>query len=241
MQRRSFLAVYPVIPMVGCAAIGTGNLLLNLFEFPYYADYTWVSEFVSKNIAASRWLIHLRLQAAVFQTLESMYFARDFMPAFFRDPLSLARALNMALLVATGIHCYFFYPKLRGTIGWVISSAAYCFMATGYGKVYGAATAILLLLYCALAESEFEGDGVALGVISALVGLYYLALMPIAFAILLTVLIKRPQAFLPALLSFVVAGYVLITIFWGQNVVAYFGSLWSESHFGNPYTAYGPY
>src|SRR5260221_7322857 len=66
-----------------------------------------------------------------------------------------ARALNVLLLVATALHCFTFYPKLRGTISCVISSAAYCFMAIGYGKVYGGATSVLLLLYCALAESEF--------------------------------------------------------------------------------------
>ncbi len=241
MQRRSFLAVYPLIPMLCCAAISTANLFLNVFEFPYYADYSWVTNFITNSTPAPRWLIHLKLQTAIFHTLESMYFARAFMPAFLHDPLSLARALNVALLVAAGIHCYAFYPRLRGTISWVISSAAYCFMATGYGKVYGAATAVLLMLYCALAESEFEGDGVALGVVSALVGLYYLALMPIAVAILLTVLIKRPQAFLPALLSFVLAGYILIATFSGQNIPSYFQSLWAESHFGNQFTDYVPY
>lgn len=227
--------------MLCCAAISIGNLSLNLFEFPYYADYTWVSDFITNNLVEARWLIHIKLQTAIFHTLESMYFARAFMPKFVSDPLSLARALNVLFLVATALHCYRFYPKLSGTISGVISSAAYCFMATGYGKVYGSATAVLLLLYCALAESEFEGDAVTLGGISALVGLYYLALVPIVFAMLLTVLIKRPKAFLPALLSCMLAAYALIAIFWGPNVPSYFASLWSESHFGNQFTAYVPY
>jgi hypothetical protein len=241
MQERSFVVVYPLIPMLCCAAISIGNLFLNVFEFPYYADYSWVSHFITDSTPAPRWLIHLKLQTAIFHTLESMYFVRAFMPGFLHDPLSLARALNVAFLVAAGIHCFAFYPRLRGTTSWVITSAAYCFMATGYGKVYGAATAVLLMLYCALAESEFEGDGVLLGVVSALVGLYYLALMPIAFAILLTVLIKRPQAFLPALLSFILAGYILIATFSGPSIPSYFQSLWAESHFGDQFTDYVPY
>jgi hypothetical protein len=216
-------------------------LSFNLFTFPYYADYSWVADFIAKSTPAPRWLIHQKLQTAIFHTLESMFFARGFLPGFVHDPLSLARALNMLFLLAAGLHCYAFYPKSRGTVGLVISSAAYCFMATGYGKVYAAATALLLLLYCALEESDFDRDGVGLGVISALVGLYYLALMPIALAILTTLLLKRPQAFLPAVLSFVLAVYVFVTIFWGPSIPDYFANLWGQSHFGNQYTAYGPY
>lgn len=227
--------------MLCCAAIAFGNLSLNLFVFPYYADYSWVADFIAKNTPAPRWLIHQKLQTAIFHTLESMFFVRGFLPGFVHDPLSLARALNMLFLVAAGLHCYAFFPKRRGTIGLVVSSAAYCFMATGYGKVYAAATAILLLLYCALEDSDFDRGGVVLGVISALVGLYYLALMPIALAVLTTVLLKRPRAFLPAVLSFVLAVYVLITVFWGSNPPDSFANLWSQSHFGNNYTAYGPY
>jgi hypothetical protein len=227
--------------MLACAAITFANLFLNLFAFPYYADYSWVADMIAKSTPEPRWLIHLKVQTAIFHTLESMYFARSFMPRFVHDPLSLARTLNVLLLAAAGLHCYAFYPRLRNTIAWVTSSAAYCFMATGYGKVYGSATAVLLLLYCELEESDFDGGGVALGVIGAFVGLYYLALLPIAFAILMTLLIKRTNAFLPALLSFVLAGYVFVTIFWGQDVPSYFASLWAESHFGNQYTAYVPY
>ena len=241
MQRRSFLAVYPLIPMLCCAAIATSNLFFDLFTFPYYADYTWVADFIAKSTPAPRWLIHQKLQTTIFHTLESMFFARAFLPGFVHDPLSLARALNVLFLIAAGLHCYAYYPKSRSTIALVVTSAAYCFMATGYGKVYGAATAVLLVLYSALEESDVGRDGVALGVLSALVGLYYLALMPIAIAILIAILIKRPQAFLPAVLSFVFAVYVLITIVWGQNIPAYFASLWQESHFGDGYTAYVPY
>ena len=198
-----------------CATIAFGNLALKVFEFPYYADYTWVADFIANSTPAPRWLVHQRLQTAVFQTLESMYFARRFVPRFVHDPLSLARAFNVTLLVAVGIHCYAFYPKLRATTTLVLTSASYCFMTVGYGKVYGAATAVLLLVFCYLAESQFEDDGNTLGVISAAVGLYYLALMPISIAILSTVLIRKPRAFVPAMLTTVLAGYVIITIFSG--------------------------
>jgi hypothetical protein len=33
-------ALLSLIPMLCCAAISTGNLFLNVFEFPYYADYS---------------------------------------------------------------------------------------------------------------------------------------------------------------------------------------------------------
>ena len=241
MQRRSLLAACALIPMLGCAAISIGNLFFGLFTFPAYADYSWVADFIAKSTPAPRWLIHQKMQAVTFHTLESMFFAREFLPRFVHDPLSFARALNVLLLVAAGLHCYARYPQSRGTVAFVISSAAYCFMATGYAKVYGAATAVLLVLYCTLDESDFGHQGIALGVMSALVGLYYLALMPIAFAILIATLMMRTRAFLPAVLSFVLAVYVLVTVFWGHDVAGYFASLWAESHFGNPYTAYGPY
>jgi hypothetical protein len=59
--------------------------------------------------------------------------------------------------------------------------------------------------------------------------------------VLIALLVTRTKVFLPALLAFVVAGYAFISIFWGQNVPSYFGSLWTESHFGNLFTAYAPY
>jgi hypothetical protein len=241
MHKRSLAVVYALVPMLGCAATATANVVWHFFRFPYYADYSWVSNFIANSTMEPRWLIHLKLQTATFHVLNSMNFARAFMPAFVRDPLSLARAFNMLLLVSAALHCYAFYPRLRVTIGWVITSAAYCFMATGYAKVYGAATAVLLMLYCFLAESDFDVDGPSLGATAAVVGLYYLALLPIALAMLLTLAIKRRQAFLPAVLTFIVAGYVLIAIFWGQDVPAFFSGLWAESHFGNEFTDYVPY
>ncbi len=241
MNKPSLTAVAALVPMLCCAALSVANLSLNLFSFPPYADYSWVAEFIAKNVQAPRWLIHLKVQTAIFHTLESMKFARGVLPAFVHDPLSLARALNVLLLVLAGVHCYIAYPRLRQTTAWVIGSAAYCFMATGYAKVYGAATALLLMFYCFLEESNFDEDGAVLGVLSAVLGLYYLPLLPISVAVLLTLLIKKPKAFLPALLAFVLAGYVLVVIFWGQDVSSYFSNLWAESHFGNQFTAYGPY
>jgi hypothetical protein len=247
MQRRMLLRWasipgHPLTPLLCCAAIGTGNLFMHVFEFPYYSDYSWISRFITDNVSEPRWLIHLQVQTAIFHTLDSMFFARPFLPHVVHDPLSMARAFNMLFLVASGLHCYFFYPRLRNTVAWVVGSAAYCFMATGYGKVYGAATAILLMLYCALAESELdEHNGVALGAGGALVGLYYLALLPVALTLLTTLLIKKRRAFLPALLSFVLVGYVLIEVFSGQAVASFFANLWSETHFGNRFTDYVPY
>jgi len=241
IDSRPWLTVFSVGPLLVCCAITFVNLFFSLFTFPNYADYEWIGGFIANRTTETRWLIHIKLQTAMFQTLESMFFARAFIPGFAHDPMSFARALNVLFLAIAGLHCYAFYPRFRNTTTWVISSAAYCFMATGYAKVYGSATAVLLLLYSGLEESDFNTSGVALGMIGALVSLYYLVLTPIAVAILLTLLIKRTDTFAAALLTFVLAGYVLVTIFWGQDVPGYFATLWSESHFGNGYTMYGPY
>src|SRR5262249_42343336 len=126
-----------LIAMLACAALTFANLSFKLFAFPEYADYSWVADFITNNTQAPRWLIHLKIQTAIFHTLESMFFAKRWLPNFVHDPLSLARALNVLLLVMVGFHCYAFYPRIRSAVVWVIGSAAYCFMTTGYGKVYG--------------------------------------------------------------------------------------------------------
>ena len=219
------------------------NSNFGLVELLGYGDKKHLAGGVVSGIARAKWLGGTAILDWLFAGVWQSPFMMDVIPVALRSADAFIKVVGSLTMAAFSIALTMIYLKgTRLRVLLPMTLPVYLMFASGYDEYYPFVAGLLALFLVYLLNEQIENlDPIHLGILAALLPVFYIPFALLSLAVLAIYLILFPRRGVTAAVTSLIASIVFLNLFWPEGVGSYFRNLYSTLNFGDVNTVFRRY